>query len=79
MMRTMKMQTKFRRAEKAIVAVECVIVFLSVIAVLCGLKAIINGSLMAVVLVPLCALVGCMTGEDLSRVIKEAKRRDGNG
>ena len=75
----MKMKTRLRNAEKRVVAIEVVIIIAACILTVHGVKEIIDGSLWAVMWSPLTALCGCVAGDDVKRIIGEAKRRDGNG
>lgn len=75
---SVKMPTRLHGSEKKVLAVELAV--LVVCAVLCvyGVYAIIHGSLIAVVLSLVPALIMCKAGEDMQRIIEEAQRRDGN-
>ena len=60
--------------QKQLAFIELGVGAVAFIAALFGLKAIIDGSLMAVVLVPFTALAGCMLFEDGDRRIVKAKK-----
>lgn len=73
-----KMPTRLNGSEKKVLAVELAVVVVCAVLFVYGVHAIIHGSLVAVVLSLVPALIMCKTGEDMQRIIEEAKRRDGN-
>ena len=75
---TVKMPTRLNGSEKKVLAVELAVVVVCAVLCVYGVHAIIHGSLVAVVLSLAPALIMCKTGEDMQRIIDEAKRRDGN-
>lgn len=74
-----KIKTKLRKAEVRVLAIESAIIVLLLVITVFGMLQVLNGSLIAVIYAPAAALVASLIGEDASRVINEAHRRDGNG
>jgi len=74
-----KIKTRLRKAEVRVLAIESAIIVLLLGITVFGMLQVLNGSLIAVIYAPAAALVASLIGEDASRVINEAHRRDGNG
>lgn len=72
------MKTKLNKAEKKVVTLECLLVVLSLVALIFGIIQILNGSLLAILWSTIVLYITCLVGEDVQRIWDEAKRRDGN-